>query len=383
MTLRTIRRRNDRHQRIDAPHGQQDTQHAAHYREQQTLGQQLPRDSPTAGTQGRSQCNLTFARGGSSEQQIGDVGTRDQQHGRDRSDQHPQGAFQVATQLVVQRNDFGPGAEPGIRKLSSHTSRNSTDIGFGLSDGDAWFQPRDDKQVVSLAWIHARLSGSRRCSETAGSDPDFALGRELEARRHDADDGVSRARHEIIEHDRLANGVRVSTKPLLPEVVTDDDDGVRIFDVFFGLERSPQNWRYAQRLEETRRDIPPGNLLGRRVIAHQAEPPRHVRELPDEGHVGKDIVLLLPVRVELPVDRLAIVTVFRPAFPHRDQPVGFGKRQRLQHDRLEDTEDRRRRSDAQRKSQHGHDREAGTLSEHSQAEAKILPHGVDPSRFRV
>ncbi len=50
-------------------------------------------------------------------------------------------------------------------------------------------------------------------------------------------------------------------------------------------------------------------------------------------------------------------------------------RQRLQHDGIEETEDRRRRADAEREREHCDDCEAGILQQRAKCVAKVLEHG--------
>ncbi len=52
----------------------------AHQRERRALGQQLSQEPSASGTQGRSYRDLSPACGRSGQQQVGDVGARDEEH---------------------------------------------------------------------------------------------------------------------------------------------------------------------------------------------------------------------------------------------------------------------------------------------------------------
>src|SRR2546421_10475295 len=88
----------------------------------------------------------------------------------------------------------------------------------------------------------------------ARGQPYFTLIRKVEARWHDADDGVI-APTECIHRQRLAENLRVSRKTPLPESVTDHRGALASALVFFRQECAAQERLDAKRREKTGRDI--------------------------------------------------------------------------------------------------------------------------------
>ena len=71
--------------------------------EHQRLGQKLPDDAVARGAERRPDRHLALARGAPREQQIGDVGARNQQDERDRSAEDQQRRPQIAGELFTDR----------------------------------------------------------------------------------------------------------------------------------------------------------------------------------------------------------------------------------------------------------------------------------------
>ena len=64
----------------------------------------------------------------------------------------------------------------------------------------------------------------------------------------------------------------------------------------------------------------------------------------------------------------------------RQQLLGIPDRKHLQQHRIEHTEDRRVRPDAQRKRQHGHDSEAGIFQQLAEGEFQIIHKPLNASK---
>ena len=96
-------RRAQLHQRIDTPHGNEQSGRAAHGPEHHALREQLADDARAAGAERAPNGNLALADRRSREQQVGDVGTGDQQHEADRGEQRQQRGTYVADQIVAER----------------------------------------------------------------------------------------------------------------------------------------------------------------------------------------------------------------------------------------------------------------------------------------
>ena len=83
---RTRRPRQQRHQESTAPRREHDAKQRAEAREQEALGDELPRQSPTARAKRESNGHFVLSHGGTGEQEVRNVRTRDQQH--QRHDRH-------------------------------------------------------------------------------------------------------------------------------------------------------------------------------------------------------------------------------------------------------------------------------------------------------
>ena len=80
-------------------------EHAAHQRQHDALGQQLPHDPAAAGAHRRADRDLPLADGRAHQQQVRDIRARDQQDEGDRAQQHPQRRPHVADDDLLHRLD--------------------------------------------------------------------------------------------------------------------------------------------------------------------------------------------------------------------------------------------------------------------------------------
>jgi hypothetical protein len=117
------------------------------------------------------------------------------------------------------------------------------DFRVGGGDGRVIAQPRDAKQVVTVAPCLGLFEGKRH--------PDFGLrgstpwADELEAIRHHAHHGVV----DPIKTQRTADGVRVAAEELLPKRVIEDDDRRCAGGVVGRLEKAAEHRLHAERAQ--------------------------------------------------------------------------------------------------------------------------------------
>src|SRR5262245_58562986 len=101
---REVRRQQSR-QGVHAPPRQQQTEQAAGQSERQIFRQQLSQHPPARRAQSGAHRQLAPPRRRPRQQQVGDVGARDQQHAADRAEQQPERSARVADQVSLQRDD--------------------------------------------------------------------------------------------------------------------------------------------------------------------------------------------------------------------------------------------------------------------------------------
>ena len=89
-------------QRSDAAGRQRQPGRSAQQREQHALGEHLPRQPDRARPQRRPHGHLAFPVGAAGQQEVGDIGARDQQYESNRSQEHQQGGPHLADHLLLQ-----------------------------------------------------------------------------------------------------------------------------------------------------------------------------------------------------------------------------------------------------------------------------------------
>ena len=109
--------RQHRGDQVEHPLRDQQPDQPADRRQDQRLGQQLPDQLRAVGADRQAHGHFTAAPSGAGQQQVGDVGARDQQHQAGHAEQHLQ-------RLVAPRR--GPCSAPGHRRsITSVRARNS------------------------------------------------------------------------------------------------------------------------------------------------------------------------------------------------------------------------------------------------------------------
>ena len=85
---------------IEARQGNQQADRAAHHAEQHAVEEQLSDEAMPGRTERGADRQFFLAAGGAREQQVGDIRAGDQQHERDRSEEHEHCASHVADDLL-------------------------------------------------------------------------------------------------------------------------------------------------------------------------------------------------------------------------------------------------------------------------------------------
>ena len=238
-------------------------------------------EAPAARAQGESDADLLAAAGGPHEQEVGDVGARDQEYEADHAEEQAGHREQRAALLGVALADrrdrggllpvrvrVGRGQLPGERGYS----------GLRLLGGHAVFEPPDHVEPARAALreqvrVHlAGVAGARRAHERLHRHRHVDVVRRprlrsVEARRRDA-----HYRERLAVQQQLPSGdLRVAREAALPQRVTDDRDRVPAGRrVLLRQEGAPARRAHPERVEVVARDDQAGDHVGL-VVALQAQ----------------------------------------------------------------------------------------------------------------
>ena len=152
------RRRSDRHEEPEHHIGERETQRASREREDQAFEQALARDAAPAGAERRPHGEFLVASFGAGQQQVGHIGTGDEEHETDCREQHPQHLADAADHGLCELHHCGRQAGTG-EELPVEAWRRGPSIQpdgheacqvcVGLSDGCAWPQSSDAAVIES------------------------------------------------------------------------------------------------------------------------------------------------------------------------------------------------------------------------------------------
>ena len=165
--------------------------HCADHRQQHAFGEQLPNQVRPCGPHRRPHRHFTRPRCSPGQQQVGDVGARDEQHEADRADQDQQRRLDAARRHLVHRaGRDGPLAAVGIGKVVLECHRECRDVAFGLLDADAGLEASGgDEKLVGPAVVAVLLGREHRGRPEVG----VASEEVVEPDWHDPEDVVGLA----------------------------------------------------------------------------------------------------------------------------------------------------------------------------------------------
>ena len=154
---------------------------------------------------------------GAREDEVGDVGAGDQQHEPDRAKQQPERPLGRRADHAVGeriRGDAQRGVRVGI--LAAQTRGDAVQLSTRGRERCRRGQPAEHDERVTAA---APRVQPLRPGEVERLPYLHVGGRQLELRRHHADDFDGR----LVELNRLADNAAIAAEPLAPQSVGDDD----------------------------------------------------------------------------------------------------------------------------------------------------------------
>jgi hypothetical protein len=338
-------------------HGERHAEPGTERREHGVLGEQLSRDAGIGGPERLPHGHFPDADGASREQQIREVGARNQQHHSHRHHQQRHRRPYVAREVLLQGGHGYPGSPIGPRKLTPQLARQIGHVGLSLQHGDARLQPRHRVHEVAGAQLELDRRELRRNPERG------VLVGKAEIGRHDPHHGVRQA----IQPDRPAHHGRVRGKTGPPGALVDHHDRGRIGPVV-GLH---------QRAAEKRLRPEHGEQVSRRPDARELARFSGARQVVVvdgvSGHAGERPVARPPRRVIARGHFDARRAAHRgQVLPQQDKAVGLRKRQRPEEHGTDGAEDRRIGADAERQHRDGHGGEAGRRTQRAQRVTDVL-----------
>ena len=114
--------RHQRDDRVEKHRREQRAYHAAHEREHQALDEQLPRDRAVGRAEGRAHGELAVPRAAAREEEVGDVGARDQQQEAHRGQEQPEALLRAAADEVVAERLDARAPRFGFRRVRRSTA---------------------------------------------------------------------------------------------------------------------------------------------------------------------------------------------------------------------------------------------------------------------
>ena len=130
-------------------HREEHARHRAAGAEHEALGQQLPDDARAPGAEDGAQGELALPRHRARQQQVRDVGARDEQDEPHGAEQHVERGLHVPRQRVAQRHDRQrPGLVVG-RMLLAHPLADRVHLRGGVRQGHASLEAAEPAQVLA------------------------------------------------------------------------------------------------------------------------------------------------------------------------------------------------------------------------------------------
>ena len=269
VTARQLRQA-ERREPLEPGRAERQPEEPAGQRQQQRLGEQLPRDPRVSGAERMARGELLHSSAGAHEDEIGDVGGGDEQHEQHAAPEQVQRPAHVADDIGFERHDAravtGVDDEvPDRARALDVPPRERIDLLLCLGDGGAGREPRDLLVVLAPARVlRSLLVGEHH----RGPERDVGIG-ERESLRHHADNGVVLAIQADVTPDR-----RVAARMgALPVGEAEDRDTRAAGDGFLGRERAAAVGGRLEHVEERRRDVQCGDALRRLALADRVAGP--------------------------------------------------------------------------------------------------------------
>ena len=348
------KRRHHRHDDLEEHPREPDAQRSANTGQHEALRQQLAEDLGRRRAERRPHRDLALTRGSARQEQVGDVGARDQENERDGAEQQPQATNRLlAEKVVLERLDARAPAFVRRRIRRRDVARDHVHVGVCLGQRHPVLEPAEHQQKVKVV---VDLFGRERQRHV-----ESVLHAIARAWRDDPDNDIGLA----VQPDRPSDNLAIGAEPFLPQLVAQNDDLVFPGRPFFRTEVAAKKHGVSDRRRPPGSDRRSLDLLGtiaRRQV-HTTAGPR-VQAL-------KSGTLRLPVEI---VGRRAGIAEALDLRPDHDDPIGLRVRQRGEQCGIHDAEDRRVGGNPHGQGEHRHCREARISPEQPQTVSNVSDH---------
>ena len=250
-------------QRIERPSGDDDAERAAGEKQHGGLDQQLTHEPSATGAKGGAHEAFARARHGAGEDQVRDVGARDQQDERDGAQHQQQTLLGPSLQRrVVLPERHRPKAAAGVgrRVVERQATRHGIERRLRAGDRDAGLQARDDIEILVRARLGI-LGGDER--------PDHVGAEAEHVRRQHADD---RDRL-IVDDDGAADRRRIRTESAHPPGMREQGDACASGVEVLREEAAAEERLHAERVEPRRGDHRAADRFTRTIADPHDEAP--------------------------------------------------------------------------------------------------------------
>ncbi len=367
-------------QRVCRPARQQHAERAAQKEQQRALDEHLPDETRPARPERRPDDALSRSRHGARQQEVGDVGARDEQHEAHGAEHQQQSLVGLAIRrrvVLVERRHAEAAPLVRSRIVQLEPAGDRLELGPGLRERHARLEAREDIEVAMASAL--RVLGRHQGLQEIAPVPQHV-------RRQHADD----RERAVIGPESPADDVRVRGKMASPVGLGEEHDTVVAGPLVVENEPAAEKGLHAQGGE------PPARHEG---ACDRLAGSAHGRDGEVRPVIGGDLLEhggLVPDVHEIR-KRDVVDGVRRSASPDLDQPPGILVRQGTEHNRVDDAEDRGVGADAERKGRDGHGGEPTVPAQHADGVEEILaqliekragpciPHGfsdlLDPAKL--
>ena len=335
--------------------------HASRRGNGKTFREHLPEDARARRTQRRAHRDLAAARGCASQQQVRDVGARDEQNETDGAEQHPQDKPHVPDHLFVQRHERDAPAAIELRMVGRELGGDAVELRLCAARRHARLQQAGHLQEPRIARHTCRARCVSDIEVPRLPDADVFV-RDGELAGHHAE---QRAR-DAVQNDPAPDHAAVGAETARPESVADHDDR-QLLRGFLRVEGPPEQRSDAEHSEEVFGDRSRDDLLGLAALLQSSR----LRCVP-AGHRLERRARRAPVRHVRGCRAFAIARLLEIGFEDRDDPVGRRVRQRAKQHGIDDAERGGISPYTQAENRDDERGEARLLAEDAQAIAKVF-----------
>ena len=352
--------RHEREQRRETDVGERGAQRSSSERENQAFREQLPDETAPACAERDAHRHFALPDSGPRQQQVRDVGARDQQQQGDGAEEHPDVARDRARERLLEGQQADAPLLGELRGLAlPQVSDDRPEIGLRLRVADAGLQTSEQVHVPHALDDLAPLQRDRQIDVRAPPH---------ESLRHHADHRAGR----VVEPELAAEDAGIPVELPLPESIAEDDDRLGAGSRVVGGRGAPDERRHAHDVEGVERAVVPPQPLRLAV-----PDPQHVADR-RRDHALEDSVPLRDLQ-EL------IHRIPGPAPSHRriadadaHQVVDVLVGERIEDDRVKHAVDRGGRHDPQREREYGQDTESWRSDQSTDAKLDITPEFPEP-----